>query len=226
MSEGCRNCYARAIYERYGKDFSRVEMHEDKLDRLLHTHIPQGASKRGPGRRPLCFVCDTGDLLHPEVSIRFIIKAFHIMAVHTMVDWAVLTKRPERIHAVLGALGANGAQRQFPNLWLGVTAENQERAEERIPLLMEWQGIRWVSVEPMLGPVDLTECAHELSWVVCGGESGPKRRYFNWRWADEICDVCATTETPFFYKQGSGLYPGMDDQLPVWGQVHEWPESL
>jgi protein gp37 len=257
VSPGCDHCYARAIYHRYDKDFSQVQTHEDKLTRLLKVKRWPEVSRRGAGHKPLVFICDTGDLFHPSVPASFIIFAFDVMAAQTAVDWAVLTKRPERIREVLFGKEGDwylGGGDYIPNIWLGVTAENQAMADERIPYLEEWQGIRWVSVEPMLGPVDLSEyllwetCAGEtkeprpgtiggqpyrvarmrpwLQWVVCGAESGAQRRAFDVGWALELASDCTSHGVPVFYKQGSGVWPGMHDELPGCGQVHEWPESI
>lgn len=227
-SEGCAHCYAQEIYRRYGRDFSKVETHEDKLMRLLKTKRWPEVSKRGGWTRPLVFVCDTGDLFHPDVPASFITYAFEVMAAQTAVDWAVLTKRPERINPVLfGAEGGwfLGGGDYISNVWLGVTGENQARAYERIPYLMEWQGVRWVSVEPMLEEICLRRFTSDVQWVVCGGESGPARRWFDVTWALTLFDACEAGGAAFFYKQGSGPRPGMYDELPGCGRVQEWPES-
>jgi protein gp37 len=120
----------------------------------------------------------------------------------------------------------------FPNVWLGVTAENQQRADERIPILLQIPAaVRFVSVEPMLGPVDLTqidiggnvwinsltgdcksyhpyggmwkinESKNKLDWVICGGETGPGARPMHPEWARSLRDQCQAAGTPFFFKQ-------------------------
>jgi protein gp37 len=134
-----------------------------------------------------------------------------------------------------------------PNLWLGVSAENQARADERIPLLLRVPAaVRFVSVEPMLGPVDLGDWlpgpnvvewdeddegspyygryeADTLSWVICGAESGPNRRPFEVEWALDLYEQCREVGVPFFGKQASGLKPGVPLELPGYGVVQEWP---
>lgn len=229
VSAGCKHCYAAAIYRRHGWDFSRVQVHEDKLMHILRSKRTPEGSKRGPGQKPLCFVCDTGDLFHPDVPASFITYAFDVMRAQSAVDFAVLTKRPERIHEVLfGEEGRwyLGGGDYIPNIWLGVTAENQAMADQRIPYLMEWQGVRWVSVEPMLEEMCLLPWTPDVQWVVCGGESGTSRRPFDVTWALSLFDDCEQGGAAFFYKQGSGPRPGMFDELPGCGQVHEWAESI
>jgi len=105
----------------------------------------------------------------------------------------------------------------LPNVWLGVTAENQARADERIPQLLsiDWPGKRFVSLEPLLGPVDLsiTDCpdAHSmLSWLICGGESGPRARPVHPDWVRSLRDQCHTAGVPFMFKQWGEWAPNCD----------------
>ncbi len=205
VSEGCAHCYARAIYERFGRDFSVVQTHPDKLKRLLTARFDMG------GVRPRCFVCDTSDVFHPAVPADFIVQAFEVMAARKDVDWLVLTKRVDRMVDVLFGEEGNwylGGGDYIPNVWMGVTAENRRWADERIPILLgAWSGRTWVSVEPMLGPVNLP--AWNLSWVVCSAESGPHRRPFDPAWAKALYEQCKAAGIPFYSKQGSGLRPGV-----------------
>lgn len=100
----------------------------------------------------------------------------------------------------------------LPNVWLGVSVEDQKTADERIPLLLDTPAaVRWLSIEPLLGPVDLDGQA--LDWVVVGGESGPNARPMHPDWARSIRDQCQAAEVPFFFKQWGeyGLLPGTID---------------
>lgn len=245
VSAGCQHCYARAIYRRFGRDFDTVQWHPDKLERLANWK-PRGSFKR-PGDRAMVFVCDTGDLFHKAVPDLMIFDDLDIMAIERAdIDWQVLTKRPERLNtAVRSWLLRVHRSEVPPNVWLGVTVENQAAADERIPLLLQVPAaVRWVSVEPCLEPVDLSEWfglyqpadgapwaltmgtrwAASPNWVVCGAESGPHRRPFDVAWARDLYVQCREAGVPMFYKQGSALKPGQNDELPGIGQVHEWPE--
>jgi len=255
VSEGCRFCFAEAIYERFGRDFSKVRIHPEKVEKLLRARWPQDGNVRGPHSKPLLFLCDTGDLFHPDVPADFIIYAFEVMAARRDADWVVLTKRPERMAEVLFNAEGNyylGGGDCCPNIILGVTAENQEMADQRIPILMRnWVGLTLVSVEPMLGPMDLSpylRCEFyagpliepragtiggqpmpaerirpPLDWVICGGESGPKRRPFYKPWASALYAECLDAGVPFFFKQSGGLRPGSDATLG--GHIiQEWPK--
>lgn len=215
--EGCQNCYARCWAETWGRDFSKVRIYPEKLESLL-TDKFIGPFKRGC-ERPMCFVVDLGDLFHPDVPDSFIMRALEIFSRRIDVDWQVLTKRPERMYNLWG--GDYLAQ----NIWVGVTAENQQRANECILALInmrKWnRTIRFVSVEPMLEPIMLPGLA-DLQWVICGAESGPNRRSFNSEWALDLWRQCQEARVPFFGKQDSAMRPGKP--LLLEGQeVKEWP---
>jgi protein gp37 len=243
VSEGCANCYARAICERFGKDHSKVEMHPDKLARLARARfgkpvrLPNGATEyvsfKHEGHKPMCFLCDTGDLFHEDVPASFIVDTLLMMADRDDVTWQVLTKRPERMRSIVELV--LGGTDPLPNVWLGVTAENQRAADERIPVLLDTPAaVRFVSVEPMLEAVNLYPafCGYQppswgagpdIHWVICGAESGPNRRPFDVAWAVDLYEQCANSYVPFFGKQASALRPGVPLVLPGYGVVQEWP---
>lgn len=127
-----------------------------------------------------------------------------------------------------------GTYRSFPwplpNVWLGVSVENQETADERIPVLMDTQAaLRFVSCEPLLGPIDLGQSGvfgHRwLDWVIVGGESGPRYRPMSAAWARSLLDQCREAEIPFFFKQVSGPRPGMGESL-LGRKIQEWPAAV
>ena len=228
VSEGCANCYARRIYERFGRDFSQVTFHEDKLRRLWWKEFPQYSPKRGAPHKPMAFVVDTGDLFHERVWSDEMWWAFDVFARRQDVIWQVLTKRPERmLREVQGWCQSKHIETLPANVWLGVSAENQKRADERIPLLLETPAsARFISVEPMLEAVRLRpEWLADVDWTICGAESGPNRRGFDRCWAFDLYQQCRYEGIPFFYKQGSHLRPGQDTSLPRYGVVQEWPED-
>jgi protein gp37 len=167
-SEGCRECYARRLFERFGRDFSQVTIYPEKLARLRTQAFPEWSPKRGAPHRPMLFPVDMGDLFHPDVPDAFIGQAFQTMAARRDVVWQVLTKRAERLHYLLYVWAMRGELdlRQHPHIWVGVTVENQAAAATRIPRLL-WipAAVRWVSVEPMLGPVHIGDA--NISWLTC-----------------------------------------------------------
>ena len=239
----CANCYARAIYNRFGRDFG-TEVWPDKLDRWSTAKLPPYSPKRGEPHRPMVFVVDMGDLFHETVPDAFIGAAFAVMTWRKDVTWQVLTKRPQRMaRFVTEWLRPLQGERVPGWIWLGTSICDQITANERIPILLDTPAaVRFVSVEPMLGPVDMVQAmagaytgggVHtimagmtrlpRIDWVICGAESGPHRRPFDVAWALDLYEQCKEAQVPFFYKQGSALRPGQDDALPGIGQVKEWP---
>jgi protein gp37 len=147
----------------------KVTLHPDKLDKPLKWKKPR-----------IIFVCSMGDLFHEDVTVKAIIDVLSIIAEVSWHTFLILTKRPERMkeiftHETIVAdvwlqtttgLSADKPVWPVPNLWLGVTAENQARADERIPILLQIPAAkRFVSVEPMLGPLDLTNIRFD-KWTV------------------------------------------------------------
>ena len=148
VSEGCRHCYAKRMFERFYQDhkFENVKCHPERLS------IPQGWIK--PQR---IFVDSMSDLFHPDVPDKFIDDVWLAMFLNYRHTYLVLTKRPERMKQWVDEMLAGCMGHVFDNIWLGVSVEDQKTADERIPLLLQTPAAkRFVSVEPMLGDVDLT----------------------------------------------------------------------
>lgn len=158
VSEGCENCYAKREAEGrlrgragYDKDEPfKVTFHPGKLDQPLHWSKPRRI-----------FVCSMGDLFHEDVPLRWVNEVFLTIQKAPKHTFIILTKRPDRMQRYMKLLLEIRRWPEddipFPNLWLGVTAENQQRADERIPILLDTPAaVRFVSVEPMLGPVELS----------------------------------------------------------------------
>lgn len=206
-SEGCAHCYAEGLSKRFGWPWGKPVFHPDRLEEPFQA--------RKPSR---IFVCSMSDLFHEANDPADIDRVFEIMAAAKKQTFIVLTKRlqvalkffktPRRWFA--GSATANGIACEhwdnwpLPNVWVGVTVENQQRAEERIPLLFQIPAaVLFVSVEPMLGPVNLTrvkfptgvtentldgranltpECIeligklHTVDWVIAGPETGAGAR--------------------------------------------------
>ena len=216
VSAGCKHCYAERDWARmsanpktvyYGREFSDVRCHPERL-------------KEGPIRwkKPRrIFVNSMSDLFHPDVPFEFIDEVFEVINCSRMHTFQILTKRPERVLEYFTRPGAwvSEAIADFDHVWLGVTVENQEAADERIPLLLQTPAaVRWVSMEPLLGPVDLvgifanpndsrdgTNALEALDWVVVGGESGPRARPMHPGWARSLRDQCTAAGVPFLFKQ-------------------------
>ena len=228
VSQGCKHCYAEREWARlsanpkattyYGRAFTDVACHEDRLDQPLRWSKPR-----------MIFVNSMSDLFDESVPDEFIDKVFAVMALAEKHTFQVLTKRPERMRDYLNTKNRETiiGEKAMPevskddfgllewpikNVWLGVSIENQATADERIPLLLQTPAaVRWVSAEPLLERVEigfampwrLTGAAYgqTLDWVVCGGESGPKARPMHIEWVDKLRLDCQKAEVPFFMKQ-------------------------
>jgi len=180
------------------------------------------------------FVCDMGDLFHESVPFQWIDKIFTVCACNPHHIFQLLTKRPERAlkyfnwkepdWANEGMREDDGVKIPFKdwkwpldNVWIGVTVENQEQSEIRIPLLSKIPvRIKYISCEPLLGPIDLSEIIYEgqkiyplkfINWVIAGGESGPGSRPMHPDWVRSLQDQCEATNIPFFFKQWGEYRP-------------------
>lgn len=199
VSPACDHCYAEAFAKRtghdvWGKDGAR-RFFGDK-----HWAEPL----RWSGRVFCASMADVfeprADLIEPRARLWGLIEATPNLT------WQLLTKRPEQVSKMIPAhwLG------DWPShVWLGTTVEDQQRAQLRIPRLLSVPGVavRFLSCEPLLEAVDLSEWASLVEWVIVGGESGPHHRPLNLDWARNIRDECSATETPFFFKQVGGRTP-------------------
>jgi len=211
VGAGCLNCYAKRQAERlqrmgvlkYCHGF-QVKCWPTELDaKVLRKRKPQ-----------LIFVCSMSDLFHRRVPGAFISQVWAKMVLppgsrHTYI---VLTKRPQRMLSWMKALGC--AFDVAPNIWLGVSVSTQREADELIPILLQCPAAkRIVSYEPALEPIPWHTYFKNYSqppkpdhpgidWLICGCESGPKRRPFDEDWARFARDVCIDNGVPFFYKQG------------------------
>ena len=204
VSEGCQRCYALRMIRRYAGRLgwpdapNEVTLFPERLDEPLRWRQPRRV-----------FVCSMADLFHPDVPTSFIDRVLQVIEACPLHTFIILTKRPENLEAKLYGVTDDNPCRELasgdylPNLWLGVSVENQARADERIPLLLRVPAaVHWVSIEPMLGPVDLTGMLGDgkLSWCVVGGETGPGARPMHPDWVRSVRDQCCATGTAFFFK--------------------------
>ncbi len=231
ISEGCQNCYAQRMANRLQGRFG-YPAKPNQFDVTLHASqlgTPYGWTKK-PRR---IFVCSMGDLYHPDVKEAWRgIVYDRIRLVYPYHTFMLLTKRPENIQQSFEAYKNKTIDSAWPKnqrLWLGVTAENQKRADERIPVLLQIPvAVRFVSVEPMLGPVDLLGQEHigrihskheveRLDWVIAGPETGPGARECKPEWIEDLYEQCKAAGVSFFDKRKDYLareFPNIKDVRP------------
>ena len=197
ISPGCAHCYAEGITLRFkrGGPFlpgkSTINLHHDRLG------IP--GKWKAPRR---IFVNSMSDLFHDEVPFDFVREVFCQMEQFDHHTYQILTKRPERM---LAYFQVSEALDWPENVWAGASVENQYWADRRIPLLAEVPAkVRFLSVEPLLKAINLREHLEGIHWVIVGGESGPRSRPMDAKWAEGVRDACVEAGVPFFFKQWGG----------------------
>jgi protein gp37 len=256
VSAGCDRCYAKSLAERfrgvaghYFTDGFDVVLRPSKLDQPTRWTKPR-----------MIFVNSMSDLFHDDVEDDFIARAWAVMATSAVHTFQILTKRHARMRSLLSSEAFRAAVIKhragyaetaparpmfgpdawpLPNVWIGVSVENQRWADIRIPhLLRTPAALRFLSCEPLLGRVDLqggldwhlagtgADGASGIGWVIAGGESGPGARLMDPGWARLLRDQCAVADVPFFFKQaGSRLASRWG--VPGKGEDPEcWPEHF
>lgn len=197
VSTGCKNCYMFTDKKRYGQNPDVVVR---SADSTFNAPLKWARNREKYGHINRVFVDSWSDFFIEEAD-PWRAESWAIIRQTPNLTYQICTKRPERIAACLPADWGQG----YPNVWLMVTAENQPMADLRIPILLSIPAVvHGVSVEPMVGAVDLSrwlEPDDGLDWVICGGESGPNARPMHPDWARSLRDQCKVTDTPFFFKQ-------------------------
>jgi len=190
------------------------------------------------------FVESMGDLFHDDVPRNMIDRVLEVIAACPEHTFMVLTKRPENIDGKLYGYDAQCPVRELgggdylPNLWLGVTVENQSQVWRVGELLSIYSPVHFVSVEPMLERIDLDLCGSNygrdslnemVNWVICGGETGPKARPMDPQWALDLLIQCLEAKVPFFFKRWSAANPkslAMPREFPRPMEPHQCQEGL
>jgi protein gp37 len=211
VSPGCKHCYAERMSRRlqamgnakYANGF-RLTLHEDALALPLRWAKPRAI-----------FVNSMSDLLHEQVPTEFVHRVFDVMGQAYWHRFQVLTKRPERLLALDPAL------QWRPNIWMGVSVENELYAH-RVDLLRQTRAhVKFLSIEPLLGPLQSLDLCN-IDWVIVGGESGPGARPLQESWVLDIRDQCVAAAVPFFFKQWGGVQKHRTGRLlegRTWNQM-------
>jgi protein gp37 len=211
ISPGCANCYAERMARRLQamgqpnyRDGFAVRTHEHML-KLPSTWV----------KPRMVFVNSMGDLFHEEVPIKFIQTVFSVMHDTPRHTFQLLTKRANRLAEV-------ASQLTWPdNVWMGVTVEDDEHVG-RVDLLRSVPArVRFLSIEPLLGPLPSLNL-DSVDWVIVGGESGPGARHMDGQWVTQIHDLCVSSGIPFFFKQWGGVRKKLAGRLldnRTWDEV-------
>jgi protein gp37 len=234
VSAGCKHCYA----ERFAERFRGVPGHpfEQGFDvRLVPEALDLPARWKKPRR---VFVNSMSDLFHEAVPFDFIDRVFAVMARERRHTFQVLTKRAARMRQWCEERGRGWSL--VPNIWLGVSVEDRTAAFDRVPHLIETPAaVRFLSCEPLLGPIDLSPWLIAdrgergrsrlglLHWVIVGGESGPGARPMRIPWASYVVAQCRSAGVPVFVKQiGAVAAREAMSADKKGGDMTLWPPSL
>jgi protein gp37 len=231
ISAGCDHCYALTLakrlkamgnpkYQRDGNPVTSgpgfaVQMHESALDLPLRWTAPRTV-----------FVDSMSDLFHARVSDAFISRVFDVMVGTPRHTYQLLTKRPVRLARL-------GQRLPWPrNVWMGVSIEEAGEAWRVDRLRSVPAAVRFVSAEPLLGPLEDLDLSG-IDWLIAGGESGPRHRPVDPTWIEQLRDLCAASDVAFFFKQWGGRTPKAHGRL-LGGRTHDalpvptsrWPVAV
>jgi protein gp37 len=194
ISPGCKNCYAKTLAER----FRGVSGHayEQGFDLRL---VPEALELPLRWKKPRrIFVNSMSDLFHERIPLDFIRQTFAVMAKASHHQFQVLTKRAERLAEISAELDWQ------PNIWMGVSVENANYLSRVDPLRGTGAHIKFLSIEPLLGPLGDLDL-NGIDWAIVGGESGPGARPMDEAWVTDMRDQCIAQKVAFFFKQWGGV---------------------
>lgn len=211
ISPGCKHCYAERMANRLQamrqpryKNGFEVTLQHDQIELPLKWKLPR-----------IIFVNSMSDLFHEAVPNDFIHKCFDVMNRAGQHTFQILTKRTERLVDMSEELSWT------PNIWMGTSIETAQYAWRAKLLSKVSSAVRFLSVEPLLGPIPRLPLTR-IDWVIVGGESGPGARSMREEWVTQIRDRCHIKGVPFFFKQWGGVRKsntGRDLEGRTWDQM-------
>ena len=218
ISPGCKNCYAERMSYRLQKmgqmnyrNGFQLTLHNQALEIPLKWKKPK-----------IIFVNSMSDLFHKAVPVSFIKRVFKVMNDSPQHQFQVLTKRAERLELISSQLSWT------KNIWMGVSIENNNY-KFRIKHLLQTQAyIKFLSIEPLLGPIQNLRLKG-VDWVIVGGESGPKARPMKKEWVEQIRDQCIKNQVSFFFKQWGGIRKhktGRELEGQTWDEMPKKLEAI
>lgn len=218
ISRGCDNCYAERFAERFrgvsGHPFTTgfdLTLRPERLEQPLAWPRPR-----------MIFVNSMSDLFHKEIPRSFVDKVFDTMERASWHTFQVLTKRSSLMRDYLRK--RYGIGRGPAHIWCGVSVEDRQAKSRVLHLQGAPAGTRFLSIEPLLGPIGSIEF-DGIDWVIAGGESGPGARPIKVEWVRELRDQCRTQGVAFFFKQWGGLRPKSGGRLLDGQEWNEFPSS-
>ncbi len=219
ISPGCDHCYA----ERFSERFRGVARHPFEMGFDL-TLRPERLKQPFRWRHSrMIFVNSMSDLFHKMVPLSFVDQVFDAMEVANWHRFQLLTKRSSRMRDYVRSRYADAGAP--PHIWLGVSVEDGMRVSRIRHLIQTPVPIRFLSIEPLIGPIGKLPL-DGIGWVIVGGESGPNARPMNPEWVRGIHDQCIAQNIPFFFKQWGGIRAKSGGRLLDGVEWNEFPHFL
>lgn len=222
VSAACDSCYAESWAKRSGQPGLWAGDRRRTTPAYWRQPLKWNAESPAKHGRPTRVFCASlSDVFDNQVPTEWRNDLWELIGSTPNLIWMLLTKRPQNIAKMLppAEMRPWTGGWPWPNVWLGTTVENQTEADRRIPLLLKTPAAkRFLSCEPLLGPIDLSPWADKISWTIVGGESGPKARPMAKAWAEILRDQCKAADVPFFMKQMTKKAPIPEDL-----QVRQFP---
>lgn len=206
VGPGCQNCYAESFAKRYGYGWGQGVLRRFFGDKHWNEPLKWNEKAKREGKKKKVFCASMADWADNEVGQEHRDRLFALIKKTDWLIWQLLTKRVGNAKKMLPKDWGDG----YENVWFGITVINQGEANRDIPKMLQIPArLRWLSIEPQLGPIDFNrvdgiESGAALDWCVYGGESGPldKVRPFDLRWARDGIRQCREAGVAVFYKQG------------------------
>lgn len=211
VSPACKHCYAEAWSKRVGQAVWGINAPRRFFgDKHWNEPIRWNKMAEAAGERHRVFCASMADVFEDRSDLdEARARLWKLIAVTPKLDWLLLTKRPEMISKI-----APWKEDWPTNVWIGTTVESQEYADLRLPFLTKIPAaVRFISAEPLLGPLNLSEWMSDLDWVITGGESGPKARPTSPSWFLNLMNQCMASEVAFHFKQWGDWAPGQGINL-------------
>jgi protein gp37 len=220
VGPGCDNCYAREWAARFGTKWGHDAPRRFFDDKHWNEPLKWNRNAEKTGEEWRVFCASMADWADNEVEPVHRDRLWALIREAKYLTWLLLTKRVGNAKKMLPPDWRDG----YPHVWFGITVVNQEEADRDIPKLAEIPArIRWLSVEPCLGPI-LIRKEWPIDWAVVGGESGDKRREMELGWLEKIVAQSRVRNIPVWVKQDSARQPGMQGRISAAWWIHEFPK--
>ena len=222
VSPGCQHCYAEAFARRYNKaEWGPTAQRVRTSDANWRKPLAWNRKAKQEGRRYRVFCASLADVFEDHAWVnQWRISLLELMEATDGLDWLLLTKRPENVKPLIERAAGRSAESFFernPHVWIGASMEDEQQADKRARTLLEIPArVRFASLEPLLGPVNLLPYViprfnedsplyepwrNGIEWVIVGGESGPHARPMQPEWVRDIRDLCVQFGVAFLFKQ-------------------------